>query len=66
MGFDFLLDVVGLTLLAQNQRIHGTADKVIVAIITDGQENSSKEYTLNQVKTLIQQAEEKEWEFIVF
>lgn len=63
-GSTALFDAIGRTLLTQNQRIHGNADKVIVAIITDGHENASREYKLEQIKTLIKQAEEKDWEFI--
>jgi hypothetical protein len=38
--------------------------KVIVAILTDGQENSSQEYTKDMVSTLISDKEKLGWEFI--
>ena len=40
-------------------------DKVIVLIITDGFENASKEFTLSQIKEMIQHQESKySWEFV--
>lgn len=63
-GSTALLDAIGRTLLAQNARIAGNFDKVIVAIVTDGAENSSREYDLAKIKGLVKQAEEKGWEFI--
>ncbi len=65
-GSTALLDAIGMTLLKQNERIlkDGDADLVIVAILTDGQENASREYKIERVQELIKQAEEKKWEFI--
>ena len=39
-------------------------DKVVVVIITDGQENSSKEYKKDDVKKLIEEKEKFGWKFI--
>lgn len=41
------------------------ADKVLFVIITDGQENSSREYSLEQIKKIIKKRQEKHgWEFL--
>ncbi len=37
--------------------------KVIFAVMTDGQENSSKEFTLAQVKNMIEKRQGKGWQF---
>lgn len=36
---------------------------VFVVIVTDGQENSSKEYTLSEVKSLVDKRTEEGWDF---
>jgi hypothetical protein len=61
-----LLDAIGRTLNEQGERIHreNWADKVIVCIRTDGAENCSKEYTLPQIKAMIEHAQKHEWTFI--
>lgn len=38
-------------------------DNVLVTIITDGYENSSREYDLKTVKKLIEQLKESDWTF---
>ena len=65
-GMTALNDAIGKTLTTQKQRIEkeGWADLVIVCIITDGQENASKEYKLDQIKALTSEAEGKGWKFI--
>ena len=69
-GTTALLDAVGVTI---NNLIHNIknskkvdkADKVIFVIITDGMENSSKDYTYKKVKSLIDyQKERYAWEFV--
>lgn len=43
----------------------GKSDKVLCVIMTDGEENSSKEYTQEQLKTLIKELEaEGNWTFV--
>lgn len=69
-GSTALLDAIGTTIhkigsvqkhTAQAYR----ADKVIFVIITDGEENASREYSVKQVKELIsRQKKEFNWEFI--
>ncbi|SDN06426.1 von Willebrand factor type A domain-containing protein [Daejeonella rubra] len=71
-GYTALLDAVGLTLktamethfmLPANQ----APDKVLVFIITDGQENASLKYNRAQVSALISQLQtNKGWEFQFF
>ena len=41
---------------------HKKTDQVLFIIITDGEENSSREYSKNDIRSLIQK--HKEWEFI--
>lgn len=69
-GMTALLDAVGKTIksrgeyyasLEENQR----PARVVVVIITDGQENSSREYTLEQIKAMItEQTDTYKWNFI--
>lgn len=68
-GCTALLDAVGSTVrkveniqnrLPENMK----AEKVIFVIATDGQENASREYSANMVKKMIQQNQEKGWEFL--
>lgn len=65
-GSTALLDAIGRTLQEQGKRIHDEAwaDKVIVSIRTDGAENCSKEYTLPQIKEMIEHAQKHDWTFI--
>ena len=61
-GMTALNDAVGQTLSAASARLKGKA-KALVCIITDGQENASKEYTTKQIKKMIADLEKKGWEF---
>lgn len=65
-GMTALLDCIGQTLNVQGRRIalEGWADKVIVAIITDGEENSSRMFTRPAIKQMIEHAQEHGWSFI--
>ena len=65
-----LLDAVGKTINHVGNR-HKNAldsevpDKIMVVIITDGYENASREFTLPQVKQMIERQKEKYgWEFL--
>ncbi len=69
-GSTALLDAMGKTInkIAKAQR-HTAEDyrpgKVLFVIITDGEENSSREYTAKNVKALVEQKKtEDSWEFI--
>ncbi len=61
-----LLDAIGRTLNEQGKRIKsdGWADKVIVCVLTDGEENASREFTAPTVKEMVQKAEAQGWTFV--
>lgn len=66
-GSTALLDAIGNTIsrLDQIDNINDEDHKVIFAIITDGRENSSREFSKDQIKKLISLRQEKYgWEFI--
>lgn len=57
-GSTALLDAIGRTILSISKEIN---NKVLFVITTDGYENSSKEFTKDQIKNLINN---HNWEFI--
>ncbi|MEA4894003.1 MAG: vWA domain-containing protein [Oscillospiraceae bacterium] len=69
-GSTALLDAIGRTINKIGNAQKHTADdyraeKVIFVIITDGEENSSREYSAEKVKAQIERQKAKyEWEFI--
>ena len=69
-GGTALLDAVGKIIDEVGKRLSNTVDeekpeKVILLIMTDGEENSSKEYNLEQVKEKIKHQKEKyNWDVI--
>ena len=69
-GTTALLDAVGRTIDSVGARLaatpeHERPDKVIVAILTDGLENASREYSLDRIKEMItHQRDIYSWEFI--
>lgn len=68
-GCTALLDAVGSTVKKveniQNRLPEEMkAEKIIFVITTDGQENASREYTVNMVKKMIEKNQEKGWQFI--
>jgi len=69
-GSTALLDAVGRTINKIGNAQKHTADayraeKVMFVIITDGEENSSREYSSDKVKAMIEsQTEKYSWEFI--
>lgn len=69
-GCTALLDAVGGTIskvdsLQKAGGPKGQTSRVLIAIITDGYENSSQDFTYDQVKKLIQrQKTERDWQFI--
>ena len=71
-GTTALLDAVGRTVhkirAAQKHTAEDyRAEKVLVIIITDGQENASREYSADRIKTLIERQKHKYgWEFVFF
>jgi len=69
-GCTALLDAIGRTVDSTGKRLANMEEgnrpeKVIVAILTDGEENSSREYSSSKVKEMIEHQKEKyNWEFI--
>jgi hypothetical protein len=55
-----------MTMNTQRDRIkaEGWADLVIFVVSTDGQENASREFTLQGIKAMIKMAEDSGWKFI--
>lgn len=68
-GMTAMLDAVGMTITSIGQKLNNTPEEerpgsVVVTIITDGMENSSKEYTWKQVQSMIKEQREKyNWTF---
>jgi uncharacterized protein YegL len=69
-GSTALLDAMGRTInkiatAQKNTSEEYRAEKVMCVIITDGEENSSREFSLEKVKQLVEQHKEKaNWEFV--
>lgn len=59
-----LYDAVGKTINEINSRNVEKDKSVLVVIITDGEENSSKEYTQQKVFDLIKEKQGKGWTFV--
>ena len=66
-GTTALLDAIGSTIKSVDSRIekHAVKPGVIIAIITDGHENSSRFYTQNDIKKTIKERSDKNnWNFM--
>ncbi len=68
-GSTALLDAVGSTVkkienIQKRLPNEMKAEKVIFVITTDGQENSSSEYTVKMVRKMIESNQKKGWQFI--
>jgi hypothetical protein len=65
-GSTALMDAIGRTLNEQGERIarEKWADKVIVTIITDGQENASVKFRTDEIREMITHAEQHGWSFV--
>ncbi|HOX46056.1 MAG TPA: VWA domain-containing protein [Myxococcota bacterium] len=69
-GTTALLDAMGRTILAVGQRLANTPEsqrpgKVIVVIVTDGQENASVEFSRKRVMEMVtHQREAYSWQFV--
>ncbi len=69
-GQTALLDSIGIAIDAVGERLNGMPEderpeKVIVAILTDGEENSSREYNHRQILGKIAEQRDKwKWEFV--
>lgn len=65
-GSTGLYDAIGKTVSTlKERRLKGGVDGAIIAILTDGWENASREYTQAQVKELVEGCEKEfNWQFI--
>lgn len=69
-GATALLDAIGMTIKNTKRRIKLLADEdkpehVVIAIITDGEENSSDKYTRKEIFKMVAKRERKNgWEFV--
>ena len=64
-GSTALLDAMGKAVKATRKYVKANpAEKVVVAIVTDGGENASMKYTKEQVTELIDKAKADGWEFV--
>lgn len=69
-GMTALLDAIGRTIDDLGKRLAATPEadrpgKVLVAILTDGEENSSRTYALEQIRAMISHQQAKyAWEFV--
>lgn len=66
-GNTALYDAIGRVLLDTEKEIASMKhhpDKVVVAIMTDGAENSSKEFSFEAVKELVERKKQEGWEII--
>ena len=63
-----LYDAIGKTINADKARLKKLGDeapsKVLVCVVTDGMENDSKEYSLQNIKDLIRDCEKDDWNFV--
>ena len=57
-----LYDAIGTTVSKLNAQV-GPGDNVLVTIITDGEENSSAEWTLKMVRNMIEKLKKQNWTF---
>lgn len=69
-GMTALLDALGYTINSIGERLHNTPEEerpgsVIFTITTDGYENSSREFTKDTIKKMIEHQQEKyNWKFL--
>lgn len=68
-GTTALHDAIGRTLHDLRARIEGLSaedrpDSVVVAILTDGMENASRDYTSESVRTAVTACRDAGWEFV--
>ena len=57
-----LYDAMGLAISKVNAQV-GDDDNVLVTVITDGEENSSQEWTLKMIRTMIEKLKKQHWTF---
>ncbi|MBR3473079.1 MAG: VWA domain-containing protein [Prevotella sp.] len=57
-----LYDAMGKAISKVNAQV-GEDDNVLVTVITDGEENSSQEWTLKMIRTMIEKLKKQHWTF---
>lgn len=67
-GMTALYDAIGKTINYEKRNFAKLGDekpsKVLVCVVTDGDENASKEYTQDNIKKLIKDCENEDWNFL--
>ena len=67
-GTTALYDAIGKTINSERQKLNNLGvekpSKVLVCIVTDGYENASREYSKDNIKSLIKDCENNDWNFI--
>lgn len=68
-GSTALLDAIGRSTLEMKEKIDDMTNenkpkRVVIAVITDGLENASKEYNLAKIKEMIKERESAGWDFL--
>lgn len=59
-----LYDAIGATIVALDNATKGKDVRVLVAIQTDGLENASKEYSRDDIMTMIEECKKEGWTFV--
>jgi uncharacterized protein YegL len=62
-GMTSLLDAIGIV-ISEKDKYTSTDGKTIVVVLTDGDENSSKEWRADKINALINERKEDGWEFM--
>lgn len=67
-GSTALYDAIGKTINSEKEKLNKLGvekpSKVLVCIVTDGYENASREYSKDNIKSLISDCEKDDWNFI--
>lgn len=70
IGSTALLDALGSAITNEGKRLaalqeHERPDKVVVVVVTDGEENASHTYTLLQIKNMVKEQQDTyKWQFV--
>lgn len=66
-GSTALVDAIGRSIINMNRKIEEMNEKptrVVVAVVTDGLENASHEFTVEKIKNLIEEKQKLGWDFM--
>lgn len=68
-GSTALLDAIGRTTIEMSQKLDAMSiedrpKRVVIAVITDGEENASKEFTIEKIRDMIKTKEAEGWEYL--